>query len=47
MADAETVLAHIQRVAGVVYTALTPNIKGMERAVACHHWPRGRSRRIN
>ena len=36
MADAETVLAHIQRVAGVVYTALTPNIKGMERAVACH-----------
>ena len=36
MADAETVLANIQRVAGVKYTAITPNIKGMERAVACH-----------
>lgn len=36
MADAETVLANIQRVAGVRYTALTPNIKGMERAIACH-----------
>ena len=36
MADAETVLANIQRVAGVTYSALTPNIKGMERAVACH-----------
>ncbi len=36
MADAEAVLANIQRVAGVRYTALTPNIKGMERAIACH-----------
>jgi hydroxymethylglutaryl-CoA lyase len=36
MADAETVLANIQRVAGVTYSALTPNIKGMERAIACH-----------
>ncbi len=36
MADAETVLANIKRVAGVTYTALTPNVKGMERAVACH-----------
>jgi hydroxymethylglutaryl-CoA lyase len=36
MADAETVLANIQRMPGVVYSALTPNIKGMERAIACH-----------
>ncbi|HEX9392946.1 MAG TPA: hydroxymethylglutaryl-CoA lyase [Usitatibacteraceae bacterium] len=36
MADAETVLANIKRVPGVQYSALTPNIKGMERAVACH-----------
>lgn len=36
MADAETVLANIERVAGVRYTALTPNVKGMERAIACH-----------
>jgi hydroxymethylglutaryl-CoA lyase len=36
MADAETVLANIQRVADVTYSALTPNIKGMERAIACH-----------
>ena len=36
MADAETVLANIRRVPGVEYTAITPNIKGMERAVACH-----------
>jgi hydroxymethylglutaryl-CoA lyase len=36
MADAETVLANIKRVKGVIYTAITPNIKGMERAVACH-----------
>jgi hydroxymethylglutaryl-CoA lyase len=36
MADAETVLANIQRVAGVTYSALTPNIRGMERAIACH-----------
>ena len=36
MADAETVLANIQRVVGVTYSALTPNIKGMERAITCH-----------
>jgi hydroxymethylglutaryl-CoA lyase len=36
MADAETVLANIKRAKGVTYTAITPNIKGMERAVACH-----------
>ena len=36
MADAETVLANIQRAAGVTYSALTPNIKGMERAIQCH-----------
>jgi hydroxymethylglutaryl-CoA lyase len=36
MADAEIVLAHIQRVPGVKISALTPNLKGMERAVACH-----------
>jgi hydroxymethylglutaryl-CoA lyase len=36
MADAETVLANIKRAKGVGYTAITPNIKGMERAVACH-----------
>ena len=36
MADAEAVLANIQRATNVIYTALTPNIKGMERAVTCH-----------
>lgn len=36
MADAETVLTNIQRAANVTYSALTPNIKGMERAIACH-----------
>lgn len=36
MADAEAVLANIQRDADVIYTALTPNIRGMERAVTCH-----------
>ncbi len=35
MADAETVLAEIERVPGVVYSALVPNLKGMERAVKC------------
>ena len=35
MADAETVLAEIERVPGVIYAALVPNIKGMERAVQC------------
>ncbi len=36
MADAETVLKQILRRDGVEITAITPNIKGMERAVACH-----------
>jgi hydroxymethylglutaryl-CoA lyase len=36
MADAETVLKEIVRREGVMITAITPNIKGMERAVACH-----------
>lgn len=36
MADAETVLKEIVRRKGVMITAITPNIKGMERAVACH-----------
>jgi hydroxymethylglutaryl-CoA lyase len=36
MADAEAVLANIERVKGVTYSALTPNIKGMERAITCH-----------
>jgi hydroxymethylglutaryl-CoA lyase len=34
MADSEAVFAHIQRHPGVRYTALTPNLKGLERAVA-------------
>ncbi len=36
MADAETVLREILRREGVQITAITPNLKGMERAVACH-----------
>jgi hydroxymethylglutaryl-CoA lyase len=35
MADAETVLMEIERVKGVTYAALVPNIKGMERAARC------------
>jgi hydroxymethylglutaryl-CoA lyase len=34
MADAEQVMAGIRRAAGVRYTALVPNLRGMERAVA-------------
>jgi hydroxymethylglutaryl-CoA lyase len=34
MADAEQVMAGIRRVSGVRYTALVPNLRGMERAVA-------------
>ena len=34
LADAEDVLAGISRRPGVRYTALTPNIKGLERALA-------------
>ncbi len=36
MADAETVLREIVRRDGVMITAITPNIKGMERAVKSH-----------
>jgi hydroxymethylglutaryl-CoA lyase len=36
MADAETVLREIVRRDGVMITAITPNIKGMERAIAVH-----------
>lgn len=36
MADAETVLKEIARREGVAITAITPNIKGMERAIAVH-----------
>jgi hydroxymethylglutaryl-CoA lyase len=34
LADAEAVMAGIRRVPGVKYTALVPNLRGMERAVA-------------
>ncbi|MHC8507833.1 MAG: hydroxymethylglutaryl-CoA lyase [Rhodospirillales bacterium] len=34
MADAEAVMANITRAPGVAYTALTPNLKGYERAHA-------------
>lgn len=34
MADSEAVFAAIERVPGVRYTALTPNLKGFERALA-------------
>ena len=34
MADSAEVLAGIQRAAGVAYTALTPNVRGVEAAVA-------------
>lgn len=34
LADADTVMAGIRRVPGVLYTALVPNLRGMERAVA-------------
>lgn len=37
MADAEAVLKNIIRRPGVMITAITPNIRGMERAVQCHH----------
>ncbi len=36
MADAAEILAHIKRVAGVNYSVLVPNVKGMERAIATH-----------
>jgi hydroxymethylglutaryl-CoA lyase len=34
LADAEAVLAGIMRAPGVIYAALTPNLKGFERALA-------------
>lgn len=34
LADAEAVMAGIRRVPGIRYTALVPNLRGMERAVA-------------
>ena len=36
MADAVEVLANIKRVAGVMYSVLVPNLKGMERAITTH-----------
>jgi hydroxymethylglutaryl-CoA lyase len=35
LADAEAVMRGIERVAGVVYAALVPNVRGCERALAC------------
>ena len=35
LADAEAVMKQIERVAGVEYTALVPNVKGCERALQC------------
>ena len=35
LADAEEVLARIRRRPGVVYSALVPNLRGAERALAC------------
>lgn len=35
LADAEEVFAAIRRVAGVRYSALVPNLRGLERALAC------------
>jgi hydroxymethylglutaryl-CoA lyase len=35
LADAEAVMAGIARVQGVCYSALVPNVRGAERAVAC------------
>ena len=34
LADAETVLSAIERESGVVYTALIPNLRGLDRALA-------------
>lgn len=35
LADAEAVMSQIDRVAGVVYAVLVPNVRGCERALAC------------
>ena len=34
--DAEEVMHRIRRAPGVVYTALVPNLRGVERALSCH-----------
>ena len=46
MADAVDVLANIKRVAGVTYSVLVPNLKGMERAAETHKM-RGKIEEIN
>lgn len=46
MADAVEVLANIKRVAGVTYSVLVPNLKGMERAVETHK-TRGKIDEVN
>lgn len=35
LADAEVVMSEIDRVPGVIYAALVPNVRGCERALAC------------
>ena len=35
LADAEAVMQGIERVPGVIYTVLVPNVRGAERALAC------------
>ncbi|CAG2152020.1 hydroxymethylglutaryl-CoA lyase [Cupriavidus plantarum] len=36
LADAEAVMHQIERVPGVRYTVLVPNLRGLERALSCH-----------
>ncbi|WP_454764279.1 hydroxymethylglutaryl-CoA lyase [Cupriavidus campinensis] len=36
LADAEAVMHQIERVPGVAYTVLVPNLRGLERALSCH-----------
>jgi len=36
LADAEAVMHRIERVPGVRYTVLVPNLRGLERALSCH-----------
>lgn len=36
LADAEAVMSQIDRVDGVIYAALVPNVRGCERALACN-----------
>src|SRR5690606_36821415 len=35
LADAEAVMSRIQRVPGVVYAALVPNVRACERSLSC------------